>query len=882
MVSAGAGPFGHASSRAAPAAADTTVPGETPPEVRAGTAQLVGAFDTSASLTIDVTLPYRNQAALQAYIANQASQGIYLTHEQFYAQFAPTVDQINAVKAWAAQHGLSSTYTSADGTTITLQGTTAAIEHALSVQMNRYRSARHGSYFSASADPVVPANLGISAVTGLNSMVRFHVMSSAASRPSNGYTPAELRSIYDVGSSYDGTNQAIAFTLWGEALRNSDLTGFASATGDTPMSGQVVSTPSSSGADTIDWVYANGADSHTDAWDETAMDVEYAHGMAPHSHLVYYLGNEICDITGCGGSEVGLENAISMAVNNSAVHVVSNSWGGTEETSPLDAFGTALENDFLQAAAEGTTFYFSSGDAGSDSGGTGLPSYPADSPYVVSVGGTTLSTTGSSTYAGETTWNVSGSGGGGAGCSAVLAKPSYQNGVSTGCSGRAEPDVSADSDPSTGADVYVNGANEVVGGTSLAAPLWAGMAAAADRYAAVNGLSRIGWANPKIYALAASATKYASDFHDVTSGTTYGSIAYGAGTGWDRATGWGSIDWSHYVCDIVGTSSGCSGSSSNTATPTSTPVPPTATKTNTPLPTATKTNTPLPTATKTNTPLPTATKTNTPLPTATKANTPLPTATKTNTPLPTATKTNTPLPTATRTSTPVSPAPTRTSTPVSTGCASDGTCLTGLTASATSASVNTSVTLTANANRNVGPTVWYIDIVNESGTILGACASGTSCALSVTSGTAASHQYTAWLSTSSTSIAGGGSHTSSVTVTWTGSSATATSTPTGSGSCASDGTCLKGLTASSTSPSVSSSVTLTASTSKDVGPTIWYIDIVNESGTILTSCGVGSSCSAGVSSSTATSHQYKAWLSTSGTSIAGGGPSSSSVTVTWH
>ncbi len=561
-------------SRAAPSTGSVILVGETPTEVRSGVAQLIGAADVAAPMTIDVLLPYRNQAVLASFIANQADQGIYLTHDQFDAQFAPTTDQVGAVQAWAVQNGLSSTYVSADGTTITLQGTTAAVERALAVQVNSYRSPAHGTYFAASADPVVPANLGILAVTGLNSIVRFHAMSHAASRPANGYTPANFRSIYDSGSSYDGTNQVIGFTLWGNALQNSDLSGFATATGDTAMSGQVVTTPTNSGADQIEWVYSNGADTHTDAWIETAMDVEYAHGMAPHAHLVYYLGNEICDSSGCGGSEVGLENAISMAVNNSAIHVVSNSWGGGEEISPLDAFGTALESDFLQAAAEGTTFYFSSGDAGTDSGGTGQPSYPADSPNVVSVGGTTLSTSGSTTYSGETTWNVSGNGGGGAGCSSVFAKPSYQNSVSTSCSGRAEPDVSADANPNTGADVYVNGANVVVGGTSLAAPLWAGMAAVADRYAQVNGLARIGWANPKIYALAENAAKYAADFHDVTSGTTYGSVSYSAGPGWDRATGWGSIDVSHYLCDIVGAVGGCVG---NTAT--ATPVPPTVTRT---------------------------------------------------------------------------------------------------------------------------------------------------------------------------------------------------------------------------------------------------------------------------------------------------------------
>ncbi|HVA93054.1 MAG TPA: hypothetical protein VNL71_24810, partial [Chloroflexota bacterium] len=126
---------------------------------------------------------------------------------------------------------------------------------------------------------------------------------------------------------------------------------------------------------------------------------------------------------------------------------------------------------------------------------------------------------------------------------------------------RFEPDIAADADPATGAQVYYtdNTVNppahtfSPVGGTSLAAPLWAGMAVVADRYAAQNSLARIGWAAPKIYALAANATKYGLDFHDVPAGGTInGSILYPTGPGWDEATGWGSIDWWNWVRDMVG------------------------------------------------------------------------------------------------------------------------------------------------------------------------------------------------------------------------------------------------------------------------------------------------------------------------------------------
>src|SRR6185312_16301356 len=138
------------------------------------------------------------------------------------------------------------------------------------------------------------------------------------------------------------------------------------------------------------------------------------------------------------------------------------------------------QQSFQLAKAAGITFYFASGDHGSSSGdgsgnGAAIPTYPADSPYVVAVGGTALTVnSGTSTYNSETTW--SGSGGG---CSVLSAnaRPSWQiftvgPNVAPTCAGRAEPDVSADADPSIGAyvDVY-NGAFQI-GGTSLATPLW--------------------------------------------------------------------------------------------------------------------------------------------------------------------------------------------------------------------------------------------------------------------------------------------------------------------------------------------------------------------------------------------------------------------------
>ncbi len=207
-------------------------------------------------------------------------------------------------------------------------------------------------------------------------------------------------------------------------------------------------------------------------------------------------------------------------------------------------------------------------------------------------------------------------------------------------------------------------------------------------------------------------------------------------------------------------------------------------------------------------------------------------------------------------------------------CTPDGTvCLTSFTASSTAPAAGTSVTLTASTNIDPGPTIWFVDIVDENGAILTSCGSGLSCTATASSAGAATHQYTARLSTSSSSISAGAPTSATVAVTWSaaagGTGGTGgTAAPGGAGACTPDGTvCLTSFTASSTTPAAGTSVTLTASTNIDPGPTIWFVDIVDENGAILTSCGSGLSCTATASSAGAATHQYTARLSSSSSSI---------------
>ena len=634
---------------------------QTPDVVVDGAAARRGPHDPSAALTLDIGLAVHDSAALDALIVAASdpaspSYGHYLTQQEYKARFAPTDAEVAAVRDWAVNAGLAVTAVSPDNLLVTVRGTTRTAERALGVGINDY-SYRGRDFRANDRDATVPAGLAISAISGLSTLHRFHTMlaRSAATR-SGGYYPNDFRAAYNTNAVGDGSGQTVGFTLWGAPLAQSDLSAFASNTGTTAVS------VAGTGADGIAFIPVNGGSGDTNELVETALDVESAHGLAPGVHMKYWLSDCAPASGGCNPSDTGLEQAISAAANDPSLHIVSNSWGGGEATSAGDPFVSTTSASFQHAASVGTTFYFSSGDSGEYSGSSGTtpaPSYPADSPYVVSVGGTNLQTGSGYSYGSESAWSCTsytactnqtfGTGGSGGGCSTVFARPSWQTGVGKAtCSGRAEPDISADADPASGAYVYVQGGGLEVGGTSLAAPLWSGMAAVTNRYLGANGQALMGFAAPRIYQLAANATTDARDFHDVTSGSN----GYPAGVGWDQVTGWGSPNLANLDADWSG------GAATPTSTPapaTATPIPATAT-----LPPATATPVPAtPTqAAATNTAAP-STATGTPVPpTATGTAAP---ATATGTPVPptltSAPATMTPVP---PTATPVAP----TSTPV--------------------------------------------------------------------------------------------------------------------------------------------------------------------------------------------------------------------------
>jgi subtilase family serine protease len=208
------------------------------------------------------------------------------------------------------------------------------------------------------------------------------------------------------------------------------------------------------------------------------------------------------------------------------------SFGGGEFSGET---GASADGVFSTGNGSGVSFTASSGDSGCGA------QYPAASPFVTSVGGTSLTIQSNGTYVSESAW--SGSGGG---TSSFESRPSYQNGFN-GSSQRGIPDVAMVADPNTGVTMYDKqvGGFIVVGGTSVAAPLWAGVLTLAN-----SGRSgTMHNADNELYSVASNATKYANDYHDVKTGSAGGSCT--AGKGYDLVTGLGTPVSNTLVPDLI-------------------------------------------------------------------------------------------------------------------------------------------------------------------------------------------------------------------------------------------------------------------------------------------------------------------------------------------
>jgi len=323
------------------------------------------------------------------------------------------------------------------------------------------------------------------------------------------YTPAQVRQAYGFDQlKVDGTGQTIAIV---DAYDDSqyiasDLAAFDSKFGlSAPPSFKVIYASGSKPAANSGWQQ------------EISLDVEWAHAIAPGANILL--------VEAANNSTASLLQAVQVAVNNGA-NVVSMSWGGGESS------GEISQDSYFTAS--GVTFVASAGDSAEG------VEWPAGSPNVLSVGGTSLTVSSSGAYASEVAWASSGGG-----ISAYEGLPAWQAGWSSylaAASARGVPDVSYLADPNTGVYVVYVGQLYEFGGTSVGAPQWAALIALANQG---RGSNLIG-ANQAIYSLANGGqaggfyTVNSSFFHDINSGNDGSDPDDQALAGYDLVTGVGT------------------------------------------------------------------------------------------------------------------------------------------------------------------------------------------------------------------------------------------------------------------------------------------------------------------------------------------------------
>jgi subtilase family serine protease len=571
---------------------------------RLGTAPAIPLFSATSMLPaatqLHITVSMRPQDAsgLQALATAVSTPGSpefrqYLTVPQFASRFGATQTALSAVESELVANGLTVGDVPANHLTIPASGTAAQIERAFAVSMQQVKLASGRTAFANAQAPALPATVAqyVQGVVGLDDLnppqpaglelAKRGRLTDPSIRPSSAAgVKADLRPQVAMGGPQpctDATGEQSTFES--DILANFGVQAFpqtadqaAAAYAFPPLyqagdlgAGQTIavfelqsydptdistyqtcygtSVPITNVAvDSASPTCASSPCPHSDG--EAALDIEQVIGLAPQSHLLVY---------DAPASFNGLVDEFSAIVSQNRAREISSSFGGCEA---FVSSVIATENTLLQeAAAQGQSFFASSGDSGAEMcSQAGTQNFdlsvedPSGQPFATGVGGTTLTNDGPPPT--EAVWNdgtnpeckCTGNqigGGTGGGISNFWSMASYQSGApaalgvinsnssATPCNGGANncrevPDVSADGDLLTGYVIFHDGFWDVIGGTSASAPLWAAYTALVNASAGCQGKS-VGFANPVLYQLAGHNS--AANFNDVTAASPYTGFA---------------------------------------------------------------------------------------------------------------------------------------------------------------------------------------------------------------------------------------------------------------------------------------------------------------------------------------------------------------------
>ncbi|GLQ92868.1 S53 family peptidase [Dyella acidisoli] len=473
----------------------------------------LGPHDGTEPIDVTVVLRRRSDAAPTPAQWPHAPR---LTRAEFGNQHGANPTDVENLRGFARQHGLTETGCDLQRRVLHLRGAPAALEQAFGVTLGKYQM-DHCQFVGCGHAPTLPPEA--IAVLGLDQrpVAQPHFRKPLA-QTSSSYTPPQLGQLYNFPAGTDGTGQTIAIIELGGGYTSSDLSQYFSSLG--------ISNPPKVVAVSV----AGGQNQPGggDADIEVGLDIEVAGALAPGATIAVYFSPN---------TDQGFYEAISQAAHDTTYKpsVMSISWGGPEDNWSSQS-RTAMETALQDAAALGVTVVSAAGDNGSSDGvsdGKVHVDFPASSPYSLACGGTTLVANGQ-TIQSEVVWNdtASNEGATGGGVSIEYPLPTWQQTANvpttaSGSTGRGVPDVAGNADPATGYQILVGGQAQVIGGTSAVAPLWAALIARFNQ----KLTKPVGDVHAAIYQIGVSA------FRDITQGNNG---AYQAGPGWDACTGLGS------------------------------------------------------------------------------------------------------------------------------------------------------------------------------------------------------------------------------------------------------------------------------------------------------------------------------------------------------
>jgi subtilase family serine protease len=506
---------------------------------------VVGVADPAAQLALGFALRGRDPDGMRQFLVDVNDPASpeyhrYLTPTEFGDRFGLAAADEERVIARLHAAGLTVTSRFPQRTSVQAIGSVAQVAALLGVTIEQLRDPRTGStYLAASTPAMVPLDLtdAVVAVTGLERRLPVSAIdpADAPDPPLRGLKPLDLARAYDFESLWEagitGEGQDVAIIQFGVDT-DEDLAVFDAEfgiTGPLPERIKVGTFP---------------VDAPDDFVVEATLDTQVVRAVAPGANILVFGAN----------AEASFGSVVDEVVADGRAKVVTISYGhcyAPGYVSQASVDGGALS--FAAAAAAGVSLFFASGDWGAFTCHAFDPTdhqissfWPSCANNVVSVGGTFLDVHDDGSYRQETGWQdyllTSGTGGG---SSPIDARPAFQDGVrgiDASNPARQCPDVSAAADPDTGYLIFATDIESgeaswhMVGGTSAAAPFWAGVMALIGQKAAAAGIDELGFLNPQFYEIAASTP---SAFHDVRRG---GNLVDAAGRGWDAATGLGSPD----------------------------------------------------------------------------------------------------------------------------------------------------------------------------------------------------------------------------------------------------------------------------------------------------------------------------------------------------